>query len=219
MPAIDRIIISLSAASAIGYLGRVQSAPSPKRALIKTSSTGLLAVLAILRGSPGLLVTALALGAIGDAFLAFDGELAFLGGLGHFLMAHLFYIQLFSRLPSRAGTELAYGLVPVSGWQAQVAAVLGVLVVAMVGALVPRVSGGLRVPIVVYSTAIFVMSLTAVAVDNDRILAGALLFTTSDAILAANQFLIGPESPHRGWMQHSVWVLYYTAQLLIALEF
>ncbi|KAK0710735.1 YhhN-like protein [Lasiosphaeris hirsuta] len=219
MPAVDRIIISLSAVSAVAFLGQVQAPPSPKRALVKTSSTALLALLALFRGGPALGVIALALGSIGDWCLAFDGEAAFLGGLTHFLMAHLFYIRLFSQMAARPGTELAYGLVPVAGWQAQAAAALGVLVVGMIGALVPRVPGGLRVPIVIYSTAIFAMVLTALAVDNDRILAGALLFTTSDALLAANQFLVGPKSSHRGWMQHSVWVSYYTAQLLIALEF
>jgi uncharacterized membrane protein YhhN len=37
----------------------------------------------------------LALSALGDAFLAHEGDAAFLGGLGSFLAAHILYAVLF----------------------------------------------------------------------------------------------------------------------------
>ena len=62
---------------------------------MKTLAVGLLAVLVVVEDGPLLLVAALALSAVGDAFLSRDGDKAFLGGLASFLAAHLVYIALF----------------------------------------------------------------------------------------------------------------------------
>ncbi|RUW86495.1 lysoplasmalogenase, partial [Mesorhizobium sp. M8A.F.Ca.ET.023.01.1.1] len=69
--------------------------PTLARSAAKTLSVAMLAALAAMQGGPLLLVAALALSAIGDAFLSRDGERAFLGGLASFLVAHIVYVALF----------------------------------------------------------------------------------------------------------------------------
>ena len=49
-------------------------------------------MLAVVENGPLLLFAALALSAVGDAFLSREGDRAFLGGLASFLAAHLAYI-------------------------------------------------------------------------------------------------------------------------------
>ncbi|KAL2174442.1 YhhN-like protein [Thermothelomyces heterothallicus CBS 202.75] len=86
----------------------------------------------------------------------------------------------------------------------------------MITILVPRIDQGLRPPVVLYSLTILVMALTALTVDSSRVVAGSLMFSASDAILATDRFLVSQASSHRAWMQPAVWVLYYFGQLLIA---
>ena len=189
----------------------VLSPPSYWRMATKAGSTSLLAVYSLLRGGPGLLSAALALGSAGDAFLSWDGETAFLAGLGSFLLAHILYIPLFSR---RGG-----GLtrIQTETWRVGAAAILVALSSMMIKILVPRVESDLRLPILVYSTTIAAMVLSALTLESDRVIAGAISFTVSDSILAAERFLLSPASPHSAWMQYAVWILYYAGQGLIAL--
>ena len=63
---------------------------------MKALATALLAVLVFVENGPLLLFIALAMSAIGDAFLSRAGDRAFLCGLAAFLAAHLVYIGLFS---------------------------------------------------------------------------------------------------------------------------
>src|SRR5690606_40854198 len=79
------------------YLLKQGDAPSWRRTAMKTAAVALLALLAALEGGPVLLVLALAISAVGDAFLAQNGRQRFLLGLGSFLIAHLAYIVLFWR--------------------------------------------------------------------------------------------------------------------------
>jgi uncharacterized membrane protein YhhN len=64
---------------------------------------------------------------------------------------------------------------------------------------------------------IFVMAITALMLDSNQVILGAVMFCSSDSILAAERFLVSPTSFHRSWMRYAVWVLYYGGQLLIAL--
>ncbi|KAK3682962.1 YhhN-like protein [Podospora appendiculata] len=212
---LDNAILALSLSSALLYGANVHSPPSITRMITKTTSTALLSALASLRGGPPLLATALALGATGDAFLAWDGDAAFLSGLGSFLVAHVLYIVLFVGAGDGAARVLA------EGWR--VATALGLTVVfapTMVTLLMPRLVRELRVPILVYITAIVLMVLAALTMgDNGWVVLGALLFTVSDGILSAEKFIVSSASAHRKWMPYAVWALYYAGQLLIALGF
>jgi uncharacterized membrane protein YhhN len=219
MPPLIPSILSLSIASATTYLFQVRQPPSLPRATTKTLSTTLLSLLTYLRNSPAPLTTALALGSLGDAFLAFDSDTAFLRGLASFLVAHLFYIQLFAQ--QHGGVLPTLTVVSSDTTHTAAAGGLASLVAILLVVLLPRVAHDLRLPVLVYSLTIFTMAMmaTAVEVSREQVLTGVLLFTASDAILALDRFLVAPEFPVRSVMQYSVWTLYYLGQLLIALGF
>ncbi|MER9843883.1 lysoplasmalogenase family protein [Mesorhizobium australicum] len=183
------------------------------RSAAKTLAVAMLAVLAAIQGGPLLLVAALALSAMGDAFLSRDGEKAFLGGLASFLVAHIVYVALLLR--SGAGLELL-GAEP---WRGAIALAMAVFAIVMLAALWRRVGPGLRIPIAVYVVAILAMGMSALTTSNVWLIGGAVLFMVSDGLLAMEKFLVAAVSPHRAWMRLTVWVLYYAAQLAITLGF
>lgn len=198
---------SLLAVSLLGfgaYLFWLDQPQSLKRTVAKTVAVAALAGLAFLSGGPVLLVLALALSAAGDAFLAHEGDPAFLGGLGSFLLAHIAYAVLF--LASGPGLTAA----PVPG-------VLAVAVFALVmGTLMIRNAGPLALPVAAYVLAIAVMGLGGVTIGG-LVLLGAVLFMASDAILGSEKFLMSEASSLRRVTGPAVWVLYYAGQALITL--
>ncbi|CAN7309375.1 lysoplasmalogenase [Mesorhizobium sp. LjRoot246] len=187
--------------------------PTLARSAAKTLAVTMLAVLAGLQGGPLLLVAALALSAVGDAFLSRDGEKAFLGGLASFLLAHVIYVALFLR--SGGGLEL----LGAESWRGAIALAMAVFALVMLVALWRRVGPSLRVPIAVYVAAILAMGVSALTTGNVSVIGGALLFMASDGLLATEKFLVAAISPHRPWMRFAVWALYYAAQLAITLGF
>ncbi|RDA95583.1 hypothetical protein CP533_1261 [Ophiocordyceps camponoti-saundersi (nom. inval.)] len=206
---ITLLLSSLTSALAYGLV--VRAAPSHSRMACKTASTALLSCLAAARASSSPLIAALALSSAGDAFLAWSGEDAFLRGLGSFLVAHVLYCVVLWRsgdIGIRADDDD-------HGWRRLVAAFALVAAPAMSFALVPRVGPALRLPIVLYCSAILFMLLGAVTVRGWQVATGAVLFASSDSLLAADQFLLDSKSRHRAWMQYAVWALYYSGQLLI----
>ncbi|WP_137930653.1 lysoplasmalogenase family protein [Mesorhizobium comanense] len=205
------LIFSLVAA--VIYAFSAGMPPTLGRSAAKTLAVAMLAVLAAMQGGPLLLVAALALSAIGDAFLSRDGEKAFMGGLASFLIAHVVYIALFLR----AGGGL--GLIGAEPWRGAVVLAMAVFAIVMLAALWRRVGPGLRIPIAVYVVAILAMGLSALTTSSPLVIGGAVLFMASDGLLATERFLVAAISPHRGWMQLAVWVLYYAAQLAITLGF
>ncbi|KAM7223088.1 YhhN-like protein [Rhypophila decipiens] len=222
----DRIVLTLSVVLSVLYLTRTRATPSVSRMVIKAGSTALLSAWVAIRGDPPLLAIALGGGSIGDAFLAWHGETPFLFGLGSFLIAHLFYIRLFSQSGTGLGRlvdlfkshHLDGADAPMSSfWRASVAVILvAFFAPILLSRLIPRVAKDLRVPIVVYTTVIVCMVLAALTMDNGWVVAGALMFTSSDGILATQIFLVDKESAHFAWMPYAVWFLYYTGQLIIA---
>ncbi|KAK3373069.1 YhhN-like protein-domain-containing protein [Lasiosphaeria ovina] len=208
----DNAALAVSAGAAMFYWTKIRSPPSVGRMAVKTAATALLAAAASLRGGSQHLVGALALGAAGDAFLSWDGDAAFLGGLTSFLVGHTLYMFEFAHAHA-AGFN---GIRLLDGGREIAALVLAGLVAIMMLVLPPRVATGLGVPVFIYAVAIFFMDLTALATNNNQVMAGALMFTGSDALLAVDRFLVAPASPHRSWMQKAVWFLYYTGQLLMA---
>lgn len=210
MLAADAAILAVSLSAALLYAILLRAAPSNTRMVSKAASTALLATFAAVRNDAWLLVPALGLGSLGDAFLAWPGEKAFLRGLASFLVAHLFYIALFVQIGH--GTAL----IMAENWHKGVATSMLALAPVMSFTLVPRVPSTLRIPIIVYSTVILVMVLSVLTIDNHQVVTGAVLFALSDSILSTDEFLVPPDSAVRPLLQYSVWVLYYSGQLLIA---
>ena len=205
-------MLLFSVAAACIYFFLLDAPVSIRRTVVKTVPVALLAALTVTVGGPKLLAGALALSALGDAFLSREGEKAFLSGLASFLAAHLLYVVLF--LHAGGGAEVLF-----STPRLLLALVIIVLALGMLAVLWPRVETGLRVPIAVYVVAILAMGLAALTLADWRIIVGAVLFIASDALLATERFLLGPSKSLRFWMLHAVWAFYYVAQALIALGF
>ena len=139
---------------------------------------------------------------LGDVFLLFDSK--FLFGLGAFLMMQMIYTSLFFQEPNYFGRrELLYGTS---------------LIVAIASTLyfIGSTLGSLYLPVLIYSSAIGLMSLAAFSRDQRGagyrlVYLGTLLFIVSDAVLAINQF--ADSIPFGGIIVMST---YLTAQYLIS---
>lgn len=192
-----------SALAAETYLREARGPESKHRTLVKTAAVGLLAVPAMWIGAPWLLVAALLLSALGDAFLARDGERRFIAGLTSFLLAHIAYAWLFVErggLPGSLGTA---GMV-----------IIGLLALA-VGAMLVRHAGELRLPVAVYALAIAAMGMTSVLLGG-WVVFGALMFMASDTLLGLEKFMLDPDSRYRRLTAPAVWILYYCGQVAIS---
>ena len=140
-------------------------------------------------------VAALVLSLAGDVFLlpAVD---RFMPGLASFLLAHVAYIVGLTRDDGSVAPAVGVVLlVPVA--------------VRVIGA-VRRREPELLVPVVVYVTVIAAMVAMALRSGDAVAAAGAVLFATSDSILALNRF----DRPRR-WMPVAVMVTYHAAQALL----
>ncbi|TGP54244.1 lysoplasmalogenase [bacterium M00.F.Ca.ET.230.01.1.1] len=205
--------VLFSFVAAVIYAFALDMPPKWTRSAAKTAAVAFLAVLAAMQGGPLLLVAALGLSAVGDAFLSRGGEKAFLGGLASFLAAHIVYVVMFVE----AGGGL--DLLSADGWRGAIALAMAAFSVIMLAALWRRVGPQLRIPITVYVAAILAMGISALTTSAPLVITGAVLFIASDGLLAAERFLLAAISPHRVWMRYAVWVLYYAAQLAITLGF
>ncbi|TPM10127.1 lysoplasmalogenase [Mesorhizobium sp. B2-3-11] len=205
------LIFSLVAA--VIYAFTLGMRPTLARSAAKTLAVAMLAVLAAIQGGPLLLVAALALSAVGDAFLSRDGEKAFLGGLASFLVADIIYAALFLR--SGGGLEL----LAAESWLGAIALAMAMFAIVMLAALWRRVGPGLRSPIAAYILAILAMGMSALTTNSSWVIGGAVLFMASDGLLATEKFLVAAISPQRALMRLAVWVLYYAAQFAITLGF
>jgi len=201
--------VILSALLAIIYLFALMRPPSRRRTVVKTGSIVLLAVLAWLQAAPLLLILALLFCAAGDAFLAHDGDGAFLGGLSSFLIGHIVYIVFFGLIGG--------GLDALVGWRFGVAIVMALFAAAFVVMIWKHVPAKLRAPVAVYALAILGMGVSALTVGNELVALGAALFMASDAILAIGKFALPAGSPRAEPAAYAVWVLYYLAQATITL--
>jgi len=187
----------------------VERPSSVLRTLVKTAATALLALLAYRAGGPPPLVAALALCAVGDAFLAGDPQRWLPFGLGAFLGGHVVYLLLFA--------DDAAGLQPVFWLAGPVVIAAALLLVWLRPSL-----GALRPAVMAYVVAIVAMVCASLLLPWPRfwpVTLGALAFMASDAILAADLFkgvkLAG--SPRlTAW---AVWFLYFGAQALMTWGF
>ncbi len=207
----------LSLAAAVGYGWRFAAAEEKgwTGAAVKTASTGLLAVL--LATLPGggwfwLIPLGLALGALGDLFLALKGERMFLAGVGAFGLGHLAYAGGFLLRSGDLGFD------GVSGVESAVLAALAALLVSTEVWLAPR-TGDLRGPVRGYVGLIGLMGMAAVllpAVPGQGALRwGATLFILSDLMLAVQLFVTRDPALRRG-LALALWPAYWGGQALIA---
>jgi uncharacterized membrane protein YhhN len=209
---IDNIALPISLVAAVLYLLMLGQRPSWRLSVLKTLSTALLALIAWRMSGPALLIAGLALSALGDLFLSRDGEKAFISGLVSFLAAHVAYIVLFASIGQGPAVLLSMPLFPAAA--AMVAASLALLRI-----ILRHVSGELRVPVMVYCTALVLMGLAAFATERPLIIAGAVMFVASDAILAWEKFVETAASARKPPMRLAVWALYYAAQVTFLLAF
>lgn len=131
-----------------------------------------------------LLVTAQLFGFAGDTMLLGSGFAFFAGGIGLFLIGHIFYITLFGG-HSFKGLKLWH-------WVVAVAVSLG-CVAALI--LIIGVSGTLLAPMGVYAFVLMMLIFSALAgvlrfggLTWWLLLCGAVLFTFSDALIAIRNF-------------------------------
>ena len=119
---------------------------------------------------------ALALGGAGDVALLGHSDLAFTAGLGSFLASHLAWIATLRE--RRSG---ALGARPVL-------ATPYLLAWAGLNAYLWKRTGKDRVPVLVYSTALLAMALTALDTGDAKTATGGALFLVSDSLLALERF-------------------------------
>ena len=130
----------------------------------------------LLVGAPRPTQRALALGGLGDVALLGKNNLAFMAGLGSFLLGHVAWMSalrpqstgVLRRSPLKATPYLA-------AW------------VGLNAYLWPR-TGRDRLPVLVYSTALLGTALVALDTGDAQITAGGVLFLTSDTLLALEKF-------------------------------
>ena len=204
-------VLAASVASALFYFRWLEKPAGQFRVILKTFPVALLAVYALPAGGPLLLVAALALAALGDACLAYDGRSPFLAGLAAFLVSHLALVVLF--WPS-----IEPSLITDSAWR-YAAAWFFVVLAAMMLLLLWRPAGPLAVPVMVYAAAIVAMALSALSLKTTLPSVGAALFVLSDAGLAIQRFLLKPHDPVTKRLKGFIWATYYTAQLVYTLAF
>jgi uncharacterized membrane protein YhhN len=199
------LFLVFSAAGFAVYLLALNKAPALGRTVAKTMAVGALSGLAFHAGGPALLIVALALSALGDAFLAHEGEAAFLGGLGSFLAAHMCLCGAVHRFRARLcrcvrARPAGNGRL----WRRH-----GYADGSQGGRPCPA-RGGLCAGDKRYGS-------LAASRSAGWCCWAQLLFMASDAILGSEKFLMSEASSLRRLTSPAVWVLYYAGQLLITL--
>jgi uncharacterized membrane protein YhhN len=202
-------VLAVSITLAIHYFRWLKRPAGHLRAGLKTLPALLLVLYAGLSGAPALLVAALALGALGDACLAYEGEPAFVAGFAAFLASHIAYAALF--WPS-----IEPSLLFTSAWR-YTAAWIFVVLTGMTLFMLWRPAGRLAIPVAAYGIAIVAMALSALAVKPILPAAGAALFVMSDTALAIQKFLVKPDAPVMVRLKPFVWGTYFAAQLIFTL--
>ncbi|HEX3168054.1 MAG TPA: lysoplasmalogenase [Chitinophagaceae bacterium] len=156
------------------------------------------------------IVLALIFSWAGDLLLMFESTNSnfFIFGLAAFLIAHIFYILFYENVIRKAGLRKNYWwLLPVI-----------IYYIALIYILSPNL-GDMKLPVRIYGIVISYMLIQALQtgrINNFRaatlMIAGAVLFITSDSILAINKFYESFE-----YAGIAIMLTYGIAQLLITL--
>ncbi|MER1986355.1 MAG: lysoplasmalogenase [Solibacillus sp.] len=145
-----------------------------------------------------LIVTGLAFCMIGDYTLQW-----FIIGLSSFLIGHVFYIIAFRSSVSPA-PKLAKILLIMYGLS---------MAIWLAGTLLTRGEIIVAIAVCAYIIIISMMGWTAFHTNESFAIIGALLFITSDSILAINRFIIPVPFEHE-----MIMLTYYTAQFFLMLS-
>jgi uncharacterized membrane protein YhhN len=206
----ERLLLFVSIICGLVYLATQSLRPYTGSVVIKQLAIFPLALLAVraLRGADGILLgLALAFSVLGDTFLGIEGENLFVYGLGSFLIAHLFYVALFTRSiprPLDLGIRSKLLIFLLLAYSASVTMWLG-----------PDL-GPLALPVIFYMSAISAMCLTSILAGfrTPLVVAGAVLFIISDSLIAINKFKMPID-----YAAYLVWSTYYIGQLAITTGF
>ena len=204
-------LAALGTAAAIAYGTYYLQRPRTfLRALVKTLFMAAFAGALLSAPAPFPLVAAIVLSAAGDFFLAFDKKWVLPFGILSFLLAQLLYVLMFLGIWFFSGDNspllpryVAMGLV--------IAAAIGFLVW-----MAPKL-GWIAIAVVPYAIAITAMGVMAMWLPwiGWPASLGALLFLTSDFVLAAELFRLPADAPVRRFTAPVVWWTYAAAQVLI----
>jgi uncharacterized membrane protein YhhN len=156
-------------------------------------------------------ILALAFSYTGDIILMIPGNnpLFFIGGLGSFLVAHLFYTKLFTTISPLNKNIIKKNSI----W------ILGIILflTAFLSYLVPKIDSALKIPVIAYALIICTMLISTLNLKekigirpHNLIVAGAMLFILSDSILAINKF--DPTFQDMTFMHALVMITYISAQ-------
>lgn len=201
---------SLSGAAAVVYWAMsLRAGESISRSCIKGLALVPLVVFALMSGASAVAV-ALALCSFGDVCLSRRGEPAFLAGLSAFALGHLAWIAVF---------VLRFDVDFASLSNVPKAVVLGgmvLLAVVMARILLPR-AGALRVPVACYICVILGMGLVALTTPSWAVIAGAMLFMSSDMLLGLQTFALPEGARDERLANALIWPLYWAAIVVLTL--
>jgi uncharacterized membrane protein YhhN len=202
------LLLAIAFACALAYgIFFFKRPPSILKTVVKTVPVAALALVSWLDRDSWLLTLALALCALGDAFLAGDSKRWLPPGLASFLAGHLAYVALFVTT-----------ILHVGGLRADGAHVVGMVAVALVGAgmlaWLWRSLGALKAAVAAYVVAIVAMVASSLMLPASLGQAGlgALAFFASDGVLSAQLFKQRFTGLAGQW---AVWGLYFVGQVLI----
>ncbi|MEZ6022402.1 MAG: lysoplasmalogenase family protein [Hyphomonadaceae bacterium] len=203
------IAVSALGAAAYGlfFLNRGESA---LRAAVKTVFMGAMAAAFYVANAPPLLLWAVAASAAGDLLLAFNRRWLLPFGILAFLLAQLTYLTIFAALWFFSGD-----LEPLSPRYIAMAAIVAVTAGFLIW-MTPRLKW-LALAVIPYALAITAMACMAMWLPwiGWAAMLGALLFLTSDFVLATELFHLSPDAPARRFTAPIVWWTYAAAQALI----
>ncbi len=197
------ILTSLFFVSAFAYVTLLHKTPFKGDFILKSLPVICLAILSLMF-VPDVVGILLCIGFLfsagGDTSLSFSGEKFFLGGLGSFLIAHIFYSIAFAQNISFTTESLPW----IALWLA--------LSIFMLFILFPKL-GDMKIPVIVYIAVIFTMLVFATlwqGVHPQLLLLGAVLFALSDAMISIDKFL-----KPIAWSKYFIMTTYYAGQFLI----
>lgn len=209
MEILATIVLALAVLIGLSYFAILPKPASHRRALWKTLPVSLLALYALLMEAPQLMVLGLVLSALGDTFLAYEGEKNFMGGLSSFLLAHIAYGALFYEIGD-------FRILTGETWRLVAAGIAVVLAIVLV-AYLWRPAGRLALAVLAYATAIAAMAILSLGVPPVAVFVGAALFLSSDAVLAVETFRMEKSHPLRRLAALYVWASYFAAQVVLTL--
>lgn len=210
MQIVEWTVLGTALLLGISYLQLTGNPPGHRRTLFKVLPIALLLLYAFLAGGPAWLLAALALSALGDACLAYEGEAAFLSGLVSFLLAHIAYCLLFV---AHADGSLILG----EPWRLAVALLLAAMTAVLVTVLW-RPADKLALAVAFYGVTIVSMALLALSTGLAIPFIGAVLFVGSDTLLSLQTFLVAKGSRWRRPLSLGVWTTYFAAQFLLTVS-